>query len=102
MVGDYPAPSFFRINPEDGEISIKADLKSDNLKSTDYTVRVVCIDIAYPDQVTTATVPISVTRNEHAPIFSQPEYRQNLAENHRLGSSVLQLTATDQDNVRMI
>ena len=38
IVGDYPSPSFFRINDRTGEISVRRDLKSDNLKSVDYTV----------------------------------------------------------------
>ncbi len=99
ITGDYPAPSFFEIGRTSGEIAIRNDLKTDNLKSTDYIVRVIAYDTSYPDQVSTVTVPIQVTRNERAPIFSQPEYRTSIAENHRLGSSVLQLIATDDDNV---
>ena len=57
-------------------------------------------DTAYPEQTSTATVPISVTRNDAAPIFSQAEYSTEIAETQRLGSSVLQLTATDNDQVR--
>ena len=40
IVGDYPAPSFFSISETDGQIKIKQDLKSDNLKSTLYSVRI--------------------------------------------------------------
>lgn len=60
-------------------------------------MKVICYDTAYPDQVSTAVVPIQVTRNERAPIFSKPEYRVSITESHRLGSSVIQLTATDDD-----
>ena len=56
-------------------------------------------DTAYPDQTSTAEVPILVTRNDAAPIFSQAEYRTEIAESHRLGSSVLKLDASDNDNV---
>ncbi len=38
LVGDYPAPSFFSINAQTGQIKIKADLKRDSLKSTNYRV----------------------------------------------------------------
>ena len=38
IIGDYPSPSFFEINEESGLISVKAPLKEDNLKSTDYQV----------------------------------------------------------------
>ena len=127
-MGDYPAPSFFTINSESGEITVNADLKTDSLKSTDYTVgsnfaftsngilghleenyrmlifvvvqlRVLAFDDLYLDQVATATVSVKVTRNENAPRFSKSEYTKSLAENHRLGSSVLEVTATDADNV---
>ena len=64
-----------------------------------FQVRIIAYDTAYTDQVTTAVVPIQVTRNEYAPIFSRPEYRLSLAENHRLGSSVIQMSATDADKV---
>ena len=38
ITGDYPAPSFFSVNTNNGQISIKSDLKTDNLKSTLYKV----------------------------------------------------------------
>jgi hypothetical protein len=38
MVGDYPAPSFFSLEPKTGQLAVAADLKSDNLKSEEYTV----------------------------------------------------------------
>jgi protocadherin Fat 4 len=97
ITGDYPAPSFFSINQDTGVIKLKTNLKSDSLKSTNYRVKVICYDTAYTDQVSTAVVPIQVTRNERAPIFSQPEYRVSITETHRLGSSVIQLSATDDD-----
>jgi len=64
-----------------------------------FQLRVAVYDTAYPDQVTTATVPIQVTRNANAPIFERPEYRISVTESHRLGSSVLQLSAEDADEV---
>ena len=38
IVGDYPAPSFFRMDEKTGELSVAKDLKSDNLKSEEYLV----------------------------------------------------------------
>ncbi len=64
-----------------------------------FQIRVLVYDTEYRDQTSTAVVPVVVTRNANAPIFERPEYRQSLAENHRLGSSVLQLKASDQDQV---
>ena len=38
MVGDYPAPSFFMVDPESGEIKIRNSLKGDSLKLSTYAV----------------------------------------------------------------
>ena len=99
LIGDYPAPSFFKINPQNGAISISRDLKSDNLKLSEYTLRLVAFDTAYPDQTSTATLEVRVTRNEAAPLFpDSEEYAVEIAENHQLGSSVLQVRANDADD----
>lgn len=39
IIGDYPAPSFFKIDEKTGEIKVKESLTKDNLKSTQYLVR---------------------------------------------------------------
>ena len=98
-MGDYPAQSFFSIGVESGAISIARDLKSDNLKLSEYTLRLRTFDSAYPDQTSTATVSVRVTRNEAAPLFPESEnYAVEIAENHQLGSSVLQVRADDADD----
>ena len=98
-MGDYPAQSFFSIGVESGAISIARDLKSDNLKLSEYTLRMRTFDSAYPDQTSTATVSVRVTRNEAAPLFPESEnYAVEIAENHQLGSSVLQVRADDADD----
>ena len=43
IIGDYPAPSFFNIKEDDGQITVSNDLKTDNLKSTEYSVSIYCI-----------------------------------------------------------
>ena len=48
-------------------------------------------------QTAFATVNITVTRNENVPVFSTNNYVTNIPETMALGSSVIQLTATDQD-----
>jgi len=62
---------------------------------------VIAYDNAYPDQVSTATVTVEVTRNQYAPIFMQPEFQDKITENHRLGTSVLQVKAEDRDQVHV-
>lgn len=39
IIGDYPAPVFFNINPTNGQISLVYSLKLDDLKTINYTVR---------------------------------------------------------------
>ena len=36
--GEYPSPSFFQINKDTGVLSLKKDLREDNLRLTSYTV----------------------------------------------------------------
>lgn len=45
-------------------------------------------------------VTVIVTRNPHAPEFSQTNYEETIDENAVVGHNVLQLMATDADNVR--
>lgn len=50
-------------------------------------------------QTAFATVNITVTRNENAPVFTQNIYEVTIAETSVLGSNVVQLTASDQDTL---
>lgn len=56
-------------------------------------------DTAYPDQTTTATVAIAVSRNEFAPVFTQSPYRVTINETLALGTCILTVSASDQDGV---
>ena len=56
-------------------------------------------DTAYPDQTDTATVAISVSRNEFAPEFLQSPYRVTINETLALGTCILTVSAVDQDGV---
>ena len=38
LIGDYPTQSFFQLNSVTGNITTRASLKSDNLRSQSYTV----------------------------------------------------------------
>ena len=47
-----------------------------------------------------ATVTVRVTRNEHEPRFGEGEYRREaFSEKTPVGTSVLQVEASDQDGV---
>ena len=39
IVGDYPAPDFFGINPRTGVVFVSRDLRLDSLQLSSYTVQ---------------------------------------------------------------
>lgn len=54
---------------------------------------------ANPTQQTTAVVNITVSRNENAPQFSRSSFSVDVLESAGLGSVILDVNATDLDNV---
>ena len=50
-------------------------------------------------QKATATVPITVSRNENGPVFNPTSYTAKANESMALGTIVTQVTATDSDGV---
>ena len=62
----------------------------------------ICYDSMYPEQVAVETIVVKVRRNENAPIFVESEYRIELTESQRLGSSIVQLEASDLDGDDLI
>jgi len=52
------------------------------------------------EQIAETTVNVTVRRNEFEPRFTQSEYRKSpLAEKTPVGTSIVQVTATDRDGV---
>lgn len=49
--------------------------------------------------VATATVTIQVTRNPSTPVFELTSYQKTINEYYPIGQMVLNITATDPDNV---
>ena len=60
------------------------------------------VDDADPNRAATADVTILVERNAHAPRFTEPEYRLELAENAALGEPVVTVRAVDDDGVSQL
>ena len=50
-----------------------------------------------PSKSSTAIIDIAVVRNQHSPIFSNPNMRVSITDNTPAGSSVIQVEATDND-----
>jgi len=62
-------------------------------------VQVSAFDTAYPTRKVYTDVEVTVTRNPYGPEFDQQSYDKSIAEIFPIGGSVLQVTATDQDQV---
>lgn len=64
-----------------------------------FQLEVLAYDPQYPVDFATATVTLSISRNENVPIFSPPTYRVTISETAIIGSSVIRVTASDNDGV---
>lgn len=63
-------------------------------------LRVTAYDSLSTSRVATSTVSINVIKNPSGPIFTLPAYEVTIPETQSLGSTVVNVTATDQDGVR--
>ena len=55
-------------------------------------------DTSNPTQKARAEVTVSVTRNEHAPVFNKAIYEEEISENFPLGDVIVSVTASDLDS----
>ena len=59
-------------------------------------------DSVYPDNRVTSTVAITVSRNPNAPKFTENSYEKTVDEKVDLGASIMRISATDADKVRIL
>lgn len=64
-------------------------------------LRLTAHDTRYPNNRATATVTVQVTRNVNSPVFFPPSYSRTILDTVPLGYQVVQVNATDGDNVSM-
>ncbi|KAL5018741.1 hypothetical protein ScPMuIL_004463 [Solemya velum] len=95
-IGDDTAPYYFGLNTRTGRINLSNKLTIDK-EVTEYTLRVKAYDSVYPEDVATATVAITVIRNEFPPFFLQTPYNVNISEDTAIGVSIIRVNATDND-----
>ena len=98
-IGLYPAQSFFNVNITTGVVTLAQSLKDDGFARQEYTLRVVCYDSLVPSQRTSVDLSIGVIRNINSPIFSRSQYVVTIPEDFAQNQPVLNLLATDLDNV---
>lgn len=63
-------------------------------------LRVTAYDSQSTSRVATSTVSINVIKNPSGPVFTLPAYEVTIPETQSLGSTVVNVTATDRDGVR--
>ena len=64
-----------------------------------FQLGVVVYDIAYPEDRDATNVTITVDRNPSPPVFNPQQYSRTINESYPIGLSLVQLIASDPDNV---
>ena len=64
-----------------------------------FQVALIAYDTTYPNNIATATATIFVDRNPNGPLFNPSIYQRSLVEDIAIGSSVVNVNATDADGV---
>ncbi|KAM4709804.1 protocadherin Fat 1 [Discoglossus pictus] len=90
---------YFQIGPS-GEISLKKQFDPDTLNK-EYFITVVAKDGGNPSFSAEAIVPITVM-NKAMPVFENPFYRAEIAENAQLHSPVVHVQANSPEGLRVI
>ena len=86
----------FTINSQTGQIGLKSAL--DREKQAEYTLSVQAADAGTPPRIGETKVIIKVNdENDNSPVFQPASLRASVKENAAVGTSVLQVTATDAD-----
>lgn len=98
-ITDGDPDSYFNISSSSGKITTARNLDFENTQS--YSLTVEARDSSSPINSQLASlshVDVIVTPlNEHAPAFSQSSYNVTISENTTIGTTVLSVTATDND-----
>ncbi|KAL3880061.1 hypothetical protein ACJMK2_032332 [Sinanodonta woodiana] len=90
------AESPFSISPTTGNLRVSMILDRETVQN--YTLLIIATDQGLPQLSSTQTLTIVIKDdNDNAPVFSQPVYQQTVPEDIKVGSTLLQVTATDAD-----
>jgi cadherin EGF LAG seven-pass G-type receptor 1 len=90
------ASEIFGINPQTGAIITKALL--DRETTSGYSLTITAKDGGNPSHSETTIVEIGVTDvNDNKPMFNVPMYQATISEDALIGTSVIQISATDND-----
>ena len=95
IIGDDSASTYFGINRENGEVSLKASVNND--VATEYKVRVRVSDGGTPPRTDVTVVTVSVQRNLQAPVFQPNSYEAAILETQNVGVPFVTVSAKDED-----
>ena len=86
----------FTINKDTGQITTRIMLDRENISM--FTLTVIASDHGKPPRSTRDGVTITVLdANDHSPVFKQKSYEKTIAEDAKIGMTILQVVASDQD-----
>ncbi|KTF99996.1 hypothetical protein cypCar_00023246, partial [Cyprinus carpio] len=87
----------FSVDQETGVITLAAPL--DRETQNEYRLMITAQDQGRPSRSATTTLDISLTDiNDNAPIFSKQQYETTVSEHAEVGTSVIDIMATDKDD----
>ena len=95
-----PMASIFYVHEQTGQVRVKsaAALKAD--RAFTYTLPIMVWDTGRPEKTATSTFTAKISRNENSPRFEQNEYRVKINDRYELGQEIVNVQATDRDQVR--
>lgn len=90
---------YFYLNLDSGMITVARPLTGTNVNTFQITISVT--DNGYPPRssITPAIVTVQVLRNQFDPFFLNTPYSVTIPETTSISSSIIQVTARDQDTV---
>ncbi|KAK7482291.1 hypothetical protein BaRGS_00026419 [Batillaria attramentaria] len=91
------AGNYFSMNPSTGALTLIRRLTEDADRPQTYVMLVEAYDSAVPEEVVSEPIYITVSRNNYDPDFAVTSYTGRVYDFDPVGTSVGQVTATDND-----
>lgn len=90
---------YFYVNPTSGVLYVTKRLSEDTQRPSRYVLSITAFDNGIPQLSSRVTVTVNVIRNRNGPVFSGNSYVTTIDESISVGTSILQVQATDADGV---
>lgn len=100
---EYDFMSAFDLNPNDGVIRVVKMLDREKVETMKIAILVEDIASMSGKQVATGILSVVITdENDNNPKFHKPFYRRSIVENSQLGTTILNVVATDADKNKSV